>query len=168
MALFQISDAYPHLKNKQKYLSENKVITIRSGWEASFVFDFLDKHSSVLSWSSEDLIIPYRCPVRNYSIHRYFPDFVMKVKEVNGNIKEYVVEIKPHKETKKPPQPKRTTKSYINAVHTYIKNQAKWEAARMYCNKERLKGRNIEFVIMTEKGIIYEDGRFEKICFFRT
>jgi len=168
MALFQMKNAYPLLKHPEKYIAENKVVTARSGWEISFIFDFLDKHSSVLSWTSEDIIIPYCCPVRNNSVHRYFPDFMMEVKEATGTIKDYLVEIKPFIETNPPTKPKRMNKSYIDRVNTYIKNCAKWDAARTYCNNLRKQGKNIEFVIMTEKGIYYEDGRFERICFFKT
>lgn len=166
MALYQIANLHPHLKHPEKYIAENKTIQMRSGWEISFVIDFLDKHTSVLSWTSEELIIPYFCQIRK-NVHRYFPDFTMTVKEATGNIKTYVVEIKPDVEVHPPKVPKRQTKTFKDRCDIYIKNQCKWEAAREYCKKERLLGKNIEFVVMTEKGIYYEDGRFESICFFR-
>jgi hypothetical protein len=158
---------YSLLQNPQKYLSENKTITARSGWEISFISSFLDKHSSVLGWSSECITIPYRCPVRGGSIHRYFPDFYMKVLEMGGTQKEYIVEIKPHAECFPPKVPKKMTKHYKTACETFIKNQAKWDAAKVYCLSQRQQGRNLEFVVMTEKGIFYQDGRFEKLVFFK-
>jgi hypothetical protein len=167
MALFQIKNMYSYLKKPQKYLSENKTITARSGWEISFICDFLDKHSSVLGWSSESIIIPYKCPVRGGSIHRYFPDFWMMVLEANQTKKEYIVEIKPSSECYPPKTPKKITKNYKTACETFLKNQAKWDATKVYCASQRKLGRNIEFVVMTEKGIHYEDGRFEKIVFFK-
>jgi hypothetical protein len=49
----------------------------------------------------------------------------------NGN--EYLIEIKPKKETKEPKRPTRKSKKYLREVMTYIKNQSKWEAANDYC-----------------------------------
>ena len=167
MALFQIKNMYPYLKNPQKYLSENKQITARSGWEISMICDFLDKHSSVLAWNSESVIIPYQCPVRAMSWHRYFMDFWMQVLEVDGAKKEYLIEVKPFIETQKPSIPKKRNKSYITRCETYMKNQAKWAATRAYTTQQRKLGRNIEFVIMTEKGIINENGKLDPIVFFK-
>ena len=57
-----------------------------------------------------------------------------------------VVEVKPDKETRMPPQnPKKRTKSWAYSVRTWAINQAKWKAAREYC-----KDRGYEFKIMTE------------------
>ena len=48
-----------------------------------------------------------------------------------------VVEIKPKKETKMPPQnPKKRTKSWAYSVKTYAVNQAKWKAAISYCENK--------------------------------
>lgn len=163
---YQINDLKKHLKNPSKCLSEK--VSARSGWEISMCVDFLDKHSSVLEWSSEEIIILYQCPVRGMSTHRYFPDVWMKVKESNGNIKEYIVEIKPEIEFQQIKQPKRKNRAYIDRVNTWIVNQTKWEAARNYCKRLREQGKNIEFVVMTELGIHYEDGRLDKVCFFKT
>ena len=57
-----------------------------------------------------------------------------------------VVEIKPKKETKMPPiNPKKRTKSWAYSVKMWAINQAKWKAAKEYCDD-----RNYEFKIMTE------------------
>ena len=57
-----------------------------------------------------------------------------------------VVEIKPKKETKMPPvKPKKRTKSWAYSVKMWAINQAKWKAAKEYCDD-----RNYEFKIMTE------------------
>ena len=165
---YQIKDLYPHLKHPEKYIGE-RPITMRSGWEISLAMEFLDKSTSVIQWSSESIIIPYQCPVRNYSWHRYFTDFWMLVKEANGGTKEYLIEIKPSTETIPPATPKRKSKSYVDRVNTYIKNQAKWESAKSYTKKLRLEeGKNIEFVIMTEKGIIRENKKLDPVVFFKT
>ena len=52
---------------------------------------YCDKNQNILEWASEEIAIPYRSPIDN-RVHRYFPDFYMKVKEFNGKIKRYVIE----------------------------------------------------------------------------
>ena len=79
-------------------------------------------------------------------MHRYFPDFYLKVKEQNGTIKKYVIEVKPLKQTVEPQPPKRRTKKYLYEAMEYAKNQAKWKAAREFCEDRRY-----EFKIITEK-----------------
>ena len=59
---------------------------------------YCDKNQNILEWASEEIAIPYRSPIDN-RVHRYFPDFYMKVKETNGKIKNYVIEVKPAKQT---------------------------------------------------------------------
>ena len=79
-------------------------------------------------------------------MHRYFPDFIIKVKESTGKLKTYVIEVKPLKQTKSPKKRKRVTKSYLFECKTYAVNQAKWKSADEWC-----KDRKIEFKIITEK-----------------
>jgi hypothetical protein len=83
-------------------------------------------------------------PVDN-RVHRYFPDFIIKVKESNGSIKKYVIEIKPKRQTAPPPKPQRQTKKYLYEAYEYAKNQAKWEAAKEWC-----ADRGYEFKVLTE------------------
>ena len=78
-------------------------------------------------------------------MHRYFPDFYIKVRESNGKIKRYIIEIKPKKQTMEPKVKKRKTKGYIYEVYEYAKNQAKWKAAEEFC-----KDRMWEFKVLTE------------------
>ena len=59
--------------------------------------------------------------------------------------KEYLIEIKPKKETT-PPKSRKKTKRYLNEVMTYIKNTSKWEAAEEYC-----ADRGLIFQIWTEE-----------------
>jgi len=105
---------------------------------------YCDKNPNILEWGSEELALPYRSPIDN-RIHRYFPDFYIKVKESTGQIKKYLVEVKPKRQTVEPTVQKRKTKQYIYEVVEYAKNQAKWQAAREFC-KDRLW----EFKIITE------------------
>lgn len=134
---------YP--KNKEKYKGDVNNIIYRSLWERKFMKD-CDLNESVIEWQSEEIIIPYLSPIDN-KVHRYFPDFLIKIKESNGDIKTYLIEIKPKKQTVEPDKnPKRKTKRWINEIYTWNVNQAKWKAAEEYC-KDRL----YEFKILTEK-----------------
>ena len=107
--------------------------------------DWLDRNSNVLEWSSEELIIPYLSPIDN-KYHRYFPDFVAKIKGKDGKARKFVIEVKPEKQTKPPVKPKKVTKSVINEIATWGINEAKWDAALSFC-----QDRGWEFKIITEK-----------------
>lgn len=150
MALYQIRDFYPHLKHPEKYKG-TRPITMRSGWEIQYA-QWLDKHPSVLEWNSESIIIPYISPLDGKP-HRYFVDFWMKANTVTGT-KEYLIEVKPSAEVmlaESPCPPKRLTKSSIAKIQTAMKNASKWKYARLWCEEERKKGRDIQFVIITER-----------------
>ena len=128
----------------KKYKGDSSNIICRSSWERKFC-RWCDLNESILEWGSEEFWIPYLSPVDN-KVHRYFPDFIIKVKESSGQVKTYVVEVKPKKQTRPPKKPKRQTKSYIYECKTYAVNQAKWKAATEFC-KDRL----IEFKVITEE-----------------
>ena len=89
--------------------------------------------------------MPYVSEV-DQKIHRYFPDFVMVVKNNQGEIKKYMVEIKPEAQTIPPKKRSRVTQTYLNEMATYSVNTSKWKAAEEWCRKN-----NMEFIIMTEK-----------------
>ena len=128
----------------KKYKGDSSNIICRSSWERKFC-RWCDLNESILEWGSEEFWIPYLSPVDN-RVHRYFPDFIIKVKESAGQVKTYVVEVKPKKQTRPPKKPKRQTKSYIYECKTYAVNQAKWKAATEFC-KDHL----IEFKVITEE-----------------
>lgn len=130
--------------NPQKYLGDPTNIVYRSRWELKFMM-WLDSHSSVVQWGSEELIIPYRSPIDN-RIHRYFPDFIVKKKNTQGNLDTVVIEIKPKAQTSPPKVINKPNKRYINEVMTWGINEAKWKAAGDYC-----KDRGWKFQILTEK-----------------
>lgn len=129
--------------NPEKYKGDVCNIIYRSSWERRFLY-YCDMNENVLEYSSEEKCVPYRSPIDG-KIHRYFPDFLIKVKEANGTIKKYMIEIKPKKQTAPPPKPKRQTKGYIAEAYEYARNQAKWEAAREWC-----RDRGYEFKVLTE------------------
>ena len=133
-----------HPSYPRKYKGDPTNIIYRSLWERKFMV-YCDKNDNILEWASEEIAIPYRSPVDN-RVHRYFPDFYMKVKERGGKIKRYVIEVKPAKQTKPPVKPKRQTKGYIREAYEYAKNQAKWKMAKEFC-----ADRQWEFKVVTEK-----------------
>ena len=128
----------------RKYKGDPTNIVYRSLWERKFMV-YCDKNQNILEWASEEIAIPYRSPIDN-RVHRYFPDFYMKVKETNGKIKRYLIEVKPLKQTTKPKKPKRQTKGYIREAFEYARNQAKWKMAKEFC-----ADRQWVFKVVTEK-----------------
>ena len=93
---------------------------------------WLDKSPDIVSWASEEVIVPYISPVDGKR-HRYFPDFLVKVRTKEGQLKTMMIEVKPKKQAMEPVKRKRVTKQYIQEVVTYGINQAKWKAATEYC-----------------------------------
>jgi TnsA endonuclease N terminal len=130
--------------NPQKYRGDASNIWYRSLWERK-TMDWLDRNSAVVEWSSEELIIPYISPLDN-KYHRYFPDFVAKIRTNDGTLRKFVIEIKPEKQTKPPEKPKKVTKRFINEVATWGVNEAKFKAAKEFC-----ADRGWEFKVLTEK-----------------
>ena len=129
--------------NYHKYKGDFRRIFYRSSWELMFM-KYCDRENNVLEWGSEEIIIPYRCPTDG-RVHRYYPDFYVKVRDKDGSLKKYIVEVKPKKQTKPPKAPQRKTRRYLQEVNTFMKNSAKWKAAKNYCDDRRM-----DFLILTE------------------
>jgi hypothetical protein len=127
----------------QKYVGDHRNIIYRSLWERKFM-KYCDTNENILSWSSEEAIIPYYDPTTN-KVRRYFPDFYIKYKDNNGTIKKKIIEIKPFKQCIEPKVKKITSKGYIYEVVEYAKNRAKWNAAKEWC-----LDRGYEFQVLTE------------------
>jgi hypothetical protein len=127
----------------EKYSGDPTCIIMRSSWETRFA-SWCDKNPSVIKWKSEETVVPYRCPTDD-KLHRYFIDFQIQIRQKDGLLKTYLVEVKPSAQTKPPVFPGKRTKRYITESYTYIKNQAKWEAADNYA-----KDRGWQFKIITE------------------
>ena len=126
-----------------KYRGNPTNIIYRSLWELKFM-KYCDSNPNILEWGSEEVIVPYRSPIDN-RYHRYFPDFYIKVRESTGTIKRMIIEIKPQKQCIEPKVQKKKTRSYVYQVCEYAKNQAKWEAAKEFC-----EDRQWEFKVLTE------------------
>jgi hypothetical protein len=135
-------------KNPQKYKGDPTRIEYRSGWELRVMSHF-DLHPDVLWWSSEERIIPYRSPIDN-KVHRYFPDFLIHIKTIQGTTETVLIEVKPKAQTRPPVMSESTKRSkrYLSEVMTWGVNEAKWKAADEYC-----KDRGYRFMIMTEDHI---------------
>ena len=129
--------------NYKKYVGDHTNIIYRSSWEVKLM-GWLDNNPDIISWGSEELIIPYKSPVDG-RWHRYFPDFVVKMRLKDGKVMTYVIEVKPEHQTKQPVR-KRKTQKFINEQVTYIINQSKWKAADEFCHEHGWK-----FVVVTEK-----------------
>jgi hypothetical protein len=134
-------------RNPKKYNGDCTNIVYRSSYELK-MFEYCDLRENIIYWESEEKVIPYLDPITG-RYKRYFPDIFMKYKDKNGEIKKVLIEVKPKKDLIEPEKnPKRKTKSWVYRVQTWIRNQAKWEAARNWC-----KDRGIEFKIFTEVDI---------------
>ena len=127
----------------KKYKGDPSNIIYRSLWERKFMV-YCDRNDKILEWGSEEFFVPYRSPLDG-KIHRYFPDFYVKVRTRTGN-KKWVVEVKPKAQSKDPVKnPNRRTRKWLTEVFTYAVNLAKWKSAEEFC-----KDHNMEFKVLTE------------------
>ena len=126
----------------KKYVGDPKKIVYRSLLERRFM-RYCDLNQDILYWASEELPIRYFNPI-DKKFHIYFPDFVVKTSKQ----KKYMIEVKPSRQIGKPKPPKKKTKSYMRESFEYIKNQAKWQAAKSYCEDN-----DLEFKIISEKDL---------------
>jgi hypothetical protein len=129
-------------KNISKYKGDASKVVFRSLWERN-AFRYLDENPAIVSWNSEEIVIPYKCKSDGRA-HRYFPDLWFKT--IKG--KEFLIEIKPDAQTKEPRIPAKKTHRFLTEVLTYAKNTSKWDAAEVYCAK-----RNWTFQIWTEHSL---------------
>jgi hypothetical protein len=130
-------------KNPNKYKGNPERIVYRSSWELR-VMKNLDENPSVIWWASEELFVKYVSPV-DKRVHRYFPDFIVRVKKKDGKEATMMLEIKPEKQTRPPTQSRKTRKMLVEAA-TYAINQEKWKAAELFCLEH-----GWQFKILTEK-----------------
>ena len=126
----------------KKYVGDHRKIVYRSLLERRFM-RYCDLNQDILFWASEELPIRYFNPI-DKKYHRYFPDFVVKTSKQ----KKYMIEVKPSRQIGKPKPGKKKTKTYMKESFEYIKNQAKWQAAKSYCEDNGL-----EFKIISEKDL---------------
>lgn len=130
----------------EKYIGNPTNIIYRSLLERRFMV-YCDKKSSILEWGSEEVIVPYKSPVDN-RMHRYFVDFIVKLKNKDGITETLLIEVKPKKQCAAPKKPKKktSTRRYLTEIKTWGVNNAKWKAATEYAENKGWK-----FIIMTDE-----------------
>lgn len=135
------------LQNPDKYIGKMDTLAVRSSWELIMI-KFLDKNKYVLEWCSEGVVIPYISPIDNKK-HNYYVDFYAKVIDKQDKMREWLMEVKPYKETIEPVV-KSTRKTSTNAesIKRFVINQAKWASARDYCQRN-----NMKFRLITERDL---------------
>jgi len=130
------------VRNYSKYKGDPTQCIFRSLWERKFM-KFCDLNENIVEWSSEEIRIPYRSPLDN-RIHQYFVDFWVCMRDKDGSLKRYLVEIKPRKQTI-PPVMKKSKRTFMNEMRIYVVNESKWKSAKQYC-----ENRGWKFLILTE------------------
>ena len=122
--------------NTKKYTGNPRNIICRSSWERRFC-NWCDINESIIEWGSEEFWIPYRAP--DGKVRRYFPDFIMKVREHTGEIKTYVIEVKHDKQTRRPKPRKKVTKSMNAKPMKLIKQNGKQQENGVMIERSNLK-----------------------------
>ena len=123
------------VKESVKYVGAVKKVIYRSSWEQRFC-TWCERSPKVEKWASESIAIKYHCPIEN-KLKNYYPDFLVKL--TNGQT--WLVEVKPSKEYKSPPEkPKRKTKkamsNYEYLMKHYLVNNSKFKSAISFCESK--------------------------------
>jgi hypothetical protein len=121
------------IKNPEKYVG-TKTPTYRSSWEWSFM-NFCDTNPHIMKWASEAVQIPYRDPLTGRQTV-YVPDFFIQYLDKKGRMLVELIEIKPASQTIL----ERVGKNKYNQQQ-FVKNQAKWSAANLWCRQQGIKFR---------------------------
>jgi hypothetical protein len=139
-------------KNHKKF-GEHKCI-YRSSYEYEFM-RWCDDHPRITNVRYEKIVIPYLCTTDNKKKpHKYYLDVLITMQEKDGP-KNYLIEIKPFKQTIPPTvTTRKKKKTILTEQYNWQKNSCKWDAARLFCKKY-----NLRWCILTEKGI-YIDEKF--------
>ena len=139
---------YFNPKNPEKYKGPSPII-YRSSWERKFMI-MCDSKDEVLAWSSEPVEIKYWSSLDSKE-RKYYPDFFMRVKR-GDTYEDFLVEIKPEAQIKKPEPPKKNSKkalkSYKFLAEQYIKNRDKYTYAKRWA-----EDRGWRFIVLTENSM---------------
>lgn len=133
------------MTNPGKYVGL-KTPVYRSSWEWSFM-RFCDTNESVQKWASEAIQIPYRDPLTGRQTV-YVPDFFIQYVDKKNRMIVELIEIKPASQT----LIERVGKNKYNQAQ-FVKNQAKWTAATMWCRQQGIK-----FRIVNENDLFHQGG----------
>lgn len=129
--------------NPEKYEGDGD-IRYRSGWEKRLMRWF-DINTSVILWNSEGLVVPYLSPIDN-NVHRYYVDFLAKMRLKDGSIRTYAIEVKPKSQML--PSKAKNRQRLLTETSTYLVNQAKWTYAKEYCLKL-----GVAFIVLNEEDL---------------
>lgn len=121
------------IQNPAKYVG-TKQPTYRSSWEHSFM-RFCDTNEYVQKWASEAVQIPYRDPLTGRQTV-YVPDFFIQYVDKFNKLHVELIEIKPASQSIL----ERVGKNKYNQAQ-FVKNQAKWAAANIWCKQQGIKFR---------------------------
>jgi TnsA endonuclease N terminal len=121
------------MKHPEKYVG-TKTPTYRSSWEWSFM-NFCDNNPHIMKWASEAIQIPYKDPLTGRQTI-YVPDFFIQYLDKKGRMLVELIEIKPASQTIL----ERVGKNKYNQAQ-FVKNQAKWAAATLWCRQQGIKFR---------------------------
>ena len=134
------------LKNPDKYIGK-RTPTYRSSWEWA-IMNMCDNNPAIAKWASEAVKIPYRCPLTGKQTI-YVPDFFVNYVDKTGRQHAEVWEVKPASQSLK----ERVGRNPMNQA-AFVKNMAKWEAARAWCNRQ-----GIMFRVISENDIFHQGKR---------
>ena len=102
---------------------------------------YCDTTPSILRWSSEEIAIPYKSPIDN-RVHRYFPDFYVKVRESSGKIVHKLIEVKPSKQTTPPKNLKDKLK---DTSMRFVNTQKTWQNGKLEMNFVKIDYGNFKY-----------------------
>jgi hypothetical protein len=134
------------IKHPEKYIG-TKTPMYRSSWEWA-VMQMFDSNPSIQRWASESIRIPYRCPLTNKQT-TYVPDFFVNYVDKSGKVHAELWEVKPASQAIL----EKVGRNKMNQA-AYIKNMAKWEAARAWCKQQ-----GILFRVISENDIFHKGKR---------
>jgi hypothetical protein len=132
-----------NMTQPEKYVG-TKMPTYRSSWEFQFM-RFCDTNISIQKWASEAIQIPYRDPLTGRQTV-YVPDFFIQYVDKNNQMHVELIEVKPASQTIL----ERVGKNKYNQAQ-YVKNQAKWAAANIWCKQQGIK-----FRILNENDMFHQ------------
>jgi hypothetical protein len=133
------------LKYPEKYAGSTAPI-FRSSWEVA-VMRMCDENPSIEQWASEPIKIPYRDPLTGKQ-SLYVPDFLVTFVDRNQQKHAELWEVKPANQQIL----EKVGKNPYNQAQ-FVKNQAKWAAASIWCRNQGIK-----FRILNEHDI-FHNGR---------
>lgn len=143
----RLRQGYFKPKNPEKYRGDYTQIIYRSGWEFKF-FKFCDENPMVLEYASEPVCVDYWNSMSKKQC-KYWIDGYMKTINKHGQIREWLIEVKPNKFIHPPKSPQRLTErqtySFVRHAKAYMINTDKFKAAKAYA-----KAHNMTFGIITE------------------